>query len=96
MPGLRCTTPDYLPIVGQAPIYDEMLETFAKLRVGANSCRHLHGHYYEGLYLNIGHGSKGAFTTPISAAFITQEICGGISPLNETAPDNVIPRAFYH
>lgn len=92
--GLRCTTPDYIPIVGQAPVFDEMLATFAKLRVGANSCKHLYGHYYEGLYLNIGHGSKGLFTTPIAAELITQEICGGAPPVNENLRTMLSPARF--
>jgi tRNA 5-methylaminomethyl-2-thiouridine biosynthesis bifunctional protein len=92
--GLRCTTPDYIPIVGQAPIYSDMLETFAKLRVGANSCKHLYGHYYEGLYVNIGHGSKGAFTTPVAADIISQMICGGAPPVNETIRSMLSPARF--
>jgi len=92
--GLRCTTPDYLPIVGRAPVYNEMLQTFAKLRVGANSCKHLYGHYHENLYVNVGHGSKGLFTTPLAAAFIKSEICGGISPFSEEQKAMISPSRF--
>ncbi len=92
--GLRCTTPDYLPIVGQAPIYDKMLETFSSLRVGANNCKALYGHYYSGLFVNIGHGSKGAFTTPVAAELIANEICGGLLPVNESLKSMLSPARF--
>ncbi|KZY66832.1 hypothetical protein A3735_00825, partial [Oleiphilus sp. HI0061] len=92
--GLRCTTPDYLPIVGLAPNFEQMKETFAKLRVGANSCKHLYGHYYQGLYVNVGHGSKGALTSPVAAELIAHEICGGIPPVNDTHKAMFSPARF--
>jgi len=92
--GLRCTTPDYLPIVGKAPIYDVMLQAFSKLRVGANSCKHLYGHYYTNLFVNTGHGSKGLFTTPLAAAYIRSEICGGIPPFSEEQKAMISPSRF--
>lgn len=92
--GLRCTTPDYLPIIGKAPIYEDMVKTFAKTRVDANSCRDKYGHYYNGLYVNIGHGSKGVFTTPVGAELIANEICGGCPPLNEPLRTMLSPARF--
>tara|TARA_R110001592_G_scaffold52649_10_gene161449 strand:- start:46752 stop:48803 length:2052 start_codon:yes stop_codon:yes gene_type:complete len=81
--GLRCTTPDYLPIVGQAPIAELMIEDFAKLRVDSNACKDKYGSYYPNLFVNIGHGSKGLFTTPLAAQIIRYHICGGLPPCLE-------------
>jgi tRNA 5-methylaminomethyl-2-thiouridine biosynthesis bifunctional protein len=92
--GLRCTTPDYMPIVGLAPIFDDMVSTFEKLRVGANSCHKLYGHYHKNLYVNIGHGSKGLFTTPLSASLIANQICGSPAPFNEELRLMIAPGRF--
>jgi len=92
--GLRCTTPDYIPIVGMAPKYHEMLNIFAKLRVDAKSCNKLYGHYHKNLYVNIGHGSKGLFSTPPAAALIKTLICGGILPFSENHRTMISPARF--
>lgn len=92
--GLRCTTPDYIPIVGPAPDYSAMIETFAGLRVGANSCNREFGHYLPNLYVNIGHGSKGLYTTPISAELIKSYICNSASPISEEQRLMLSPARF--
>lgn len=92
--GLRCTTPDYLPIVGPAPIADQMIESFSRLRVDANACADQYGHYYPNLYLNIGHGSKGLFSSPLSAKLIRHYICGGLSPCSEEHRVMLSPARF--
>tara|TARA_R110002072_G_scaffold303087_1_gene493086 strand:- start:12066 stop:14108 length:2043 start_codon:yes stop_codon:yes gene_type:complete len=92
--GLRCTTPDYLPIVGQAPIADKMIEDFAKLRVDANACKEKYGSYYPNLFINIGHGSKGLFTTPLAAQIIRYHICGGLPPCLEDHRVMLSPARF--
>lgn len=68
--GFRCSTADYLPIVGQATDVSSTLEQFAGLRHDARSCDDLEVPRLKGLYLNIGHGSKGLITCPISAAHL--------------------------
>lgn len=92
--GLRCTTPDYLPIVGQAPIADKMIEDFAKLRVDSNACKDKHGSYYPNMFVNIGHGSKGLFTTPLAAQIIRYHICGGLPPCLEEHRVMLSPARF--
>jgi tRNA 5-methylaminomethyl-2-thiouridine biosynthesis bifunctional protein len=92
--GLRCTTPDYLPIVGQAPIADKMIEDFAKLRVDSTTCKDKHGSYYPNLFVNIGHGSKGLFTTPLAAQIIRYHICGGFPPCLEEQRVMLSPARF--
>jgi tRNA 5-methylaminomethyl-2-thiouridine biosynthesis bifunctional protein len=92
--GLRCTTPDYLPIVGQAPIADKMIQDFAKLRVDSNACKEKYGSYYPNLFVNIGHGSKGLFTTPLAAQIIRYHICGGLPPCLEEHRVMLSPARF--
>jgi tRNA 5-methylaminomethyl-2-thiouridine biosynthesis bifunctional protein len=92
--GLRCTTPDYLPIVGPAPVAEEIISAFARLRVDANACDQQHGHYYPNLYLNIGHGSKGLYSTPLSAKLIRYYVCGGLPPCSEEHRVMLAPARF--
>lgn len=92
--GLRCTTPDYLPIVGPAPIADKMMSSFSKLREDANACRDQYGHYYPNLYINIGHGSKGLFTSPLAAKIIRHYICGGLASCSEDHRVMLSPSRF--
>lgn len=92
--GLRCTTPDYLPIVGRAPMYEIMLDDFAKLRVDSNACKHQYGTYYPNLFVNVGHGSKGLFTTPLAAHIIRHQICGGLPPCIEEHRVMLSPARF--
>lgn len=92
--GLRCTTPDYLPIVGPAPRAEEMIDSFARLRVDSNACNAQYGHYYPNLYVNIGHGSKGLFTTPLAAKIIRQYICGGLPACSEEHRVMLSPARF--
>lgn len=92
--GLRCTTPDYMPIIGRVPDYDEMLERFAGLRKDAKSCKDVYGSYYPNLFMNIGHGSKGLVTTPIAAELISALITGSPNPFDTNQSTTVDPARF--
>lgn len=92
--GLRCTTPDYNPIVGFAPKEEQMVTSFGKLREDASACHDQHGEYYSNLYLNLGHGSKGALTAPISAELIGSLIEGGTAPVAAEQYQMLSPSRF--
>ncbi len=74
--GFRCTTPDYLPVVG--PIVDrprflaiyEPLRKNSKLPVTETSC------YLDGLYVTAGHGSRGMLSCPVSGEILATMITG--------------------
>jgi tRNA 5-methylaminomethyl-2-thiouridine biosynthesis bifunctional protein len=80
--GYRCSTPDYLPIAGPAPIANQYIDQYAKLQHDkkwkfANSPAPLH----SGLYVNVGHGSKGLITAPLAAEYLAASICGEALPI---------------
>lgn len=93
--AFRCSTPDYMPIVGPAPIYDEYVETFSRLRKDKNwrfdgaSAKH-----HPNLYLNTGHGSKGLITCPISAELLASMMCNEPLPLPKNLVDAINPSRF--
>ena len=72
--AVRCTTPDYLPIVGPVPHFDAMRATFKPLAADARARIDQPGDYWPGLFVNTGHGSKGLATTPIAAAMIAAQV----------------------
>ncbi len=72
--AFRCTLPDYLPAVG--PVADEsaMLKHFAPLRKNAKAFIPDTGKYLPGLYINVGHGSRGLAYTPLCAEILAAHI----------------------
>ena len=92
--GFRCTTPDYLPIIGAVPKRDELLKRFAPLRKNAKTKIEADIPYYEGLYLNIGHGSKGLMYTPLSAEIIAATISEEVPPLAKKLRRDIAPERF--
>ena len=79
--AFRCTTPDYLPIAGPAPVQESYLEDYALLRKNARAHIPVEGKHWLGLYLNCGHGSRGMSYAPLCAELIASQICGEASPL---------------
>ena len=92
--GLRCTTPDYNPIVGLAPNFEIMKNRFSKLREDSNACKDIYGNFHPQLFVNVGHGSKGLITTPICAEVIAAEICQSPSPLDSELQQMLSPARF--
>lgn len=93
--AFRCSTPDYMPIVGPAPVYDAFIEHFAPLRKDKNwQFEDVSPKHYPGLYVNTGHGSKGLVTCPISAELIAAMLCTEPLPLPKNMIDTLNPSRF--
>lgn len=92
--GFRCSTADYLPLVGEAPDDQSTVKAFASLRYDANSCQGQPIPRLKGLYVNLGHGSKGLITCPISAAVITGMITNEPCPLPYHLLERIDPVRF--
>jgi len=68
--GFRCTTNDYLPIVGPIPEQDSFLNDYAFYNKSRKAHIPIIGSFHEGLFVNIAHGSRGFSTAPLCAALI--------------------------
>ena len=92
--GIRCTSPDYLPIIG--PIVDEDLfnEQYAKLRKDAKSIFKTIPVYLPGLYVNTAHGSRGLVTAPLSGEILASLICNETLPISNRLIKNLLPNRF--
>ncbi len=92
--ALRCTTPDYLPLIGPAADSDAFCTTFAHWRKDARAELDLEPPYYPGLYLNCGHGSRGMVTGPLSGALIASWVLGEPAPLPWSLTEALHPARF--
>lgn len=71
----RCTSTDYLPLVGPVPAADEFREQYALYGSSKKAhIPHLHNGQ-EGLYINIAHGSRGFSSAPVCAALLRAYLC---------------------
>ncbi|MGQ9427537.1 bifunctional tRNA (5-methylaminomethyl-2-thiouridine)(34)-methyltransferase MnmD/FAD-dependent 5-carboxymethylaminomethyl-2-thiouridine(34) oxidoreductase MnmC [Gilvimarinus sp. F26214L] len=92
--GFRCTTPDYLPLVGPAPDFAAFAERYRALRHNARAGIVDSGAYYPGLYLNVGHGSRGLAYTPLAAATLAAQMSGDLLPLSRDLATALNPARF--
>ena len=92
--GYRCTSPDYLPVVGPAPAYDAFIRDFGALRRNARQSIAHRGPYLPGLYINTAHGSRGLTSTPIAAELLASLICDEPPPLSRTLCRALSPARF--
>ncbi|MDT3721864.1 bifunctional tRNA (5-methylaminomethyl-2-thiouridine)(34)-methyltransferase MnmD/FAD-dependent 5-carboxymethylaminomethyl-2-thiouridine(34) oxidoreductase MnmC [Pseudomonas oryzihabitans] len=68
--AFRCTSPDYLPLVG--PVVDEALfaDRYQVLERDARQVPDQPAPWRPGLYVNLAHGSRGLVTTPLAAELL--------------------------
>jgi tRNA 5-methylaminomethyl-2-thiouridine biosynthesis bifunctional protein len=92
--GVRATTPDYLPICGAATDIEKLKVDFEPLSRDAKWPMSLQAPALEGLYLNLGYGSRGYAYAPLCAEHISSIVCGGSSPLPNHLQRAVHPARF--
>lgn len=92
--GIRCTSPDYLPIVGPVPQQSSFKSDYHYLSKNARKTIDTAGKYWPGLYVNIAHGSKGLAYTPLAAALIASHVAGEAPPVCQAMADTLNPARF--
>ncbi len=92
--AFRCSLPDYLPCVGGLSVVEQLVEDFAPLRKNARAGVTTGGSYWNGLYINIGHGARGLAYTPLSAELLASHICQQPSPLPQELANALNPARF--
>ncbi len=92
--AFRCTSPDYLPIVG--PLADPVRFTDAYARLGkdARQVPDVACPWLDGLYVNTGHGSRGLITAPLSGELIAAWASGEPLPLPRAVAEACHPNRF--
>ena len=92
--GYRCASPDYLPVAGPVPAFDDFVETFGALSKNARQSIAQRGRYLPGLYVNAAHGSRGLASTPLIAELLASMICDEPPPLGRTLCRALSPARF--
>ncbi|MGY0219221.1 bifunctional tRNA (5-methylaminomethyl-2-thiouridine)(34)-methyltransferase MnmD/FAD-dependent 5-carboxymethylaminomethyl-2-thiouridine(34) oxidoreductase MnmC [Endozoicomonadaceae bacterium StTr2] len=92
--GFRCTTPDYLPLVGPVADYEQFDLDFAMLRKNARFPFRQQPNYHEGLYINSGHGSRGLITCLLSGELLAAMISGEALPIASNIASQLHPTRF--
>ena len=93
--AFRCATPDYLPMAGPAPVRDEYQKQYNLLSKDRKwKFEPAAAPNYPGLYLNIGHGSKGLITCPLIAEHLASLITNQPSPLPKDLSNALHPARF--
>lgn len=86
---LRCATPDYLPLVGQLLNAPELVASPPKHKTSAHALP-----WHEGLYVNIGHGTKGLTTAPLCAELLASMMVDDPLPLEPLLAQALEPNRF--
>ena len=85
--AFRCTSPDYLPIIGPLADAGRFTEAYAVLSKDARQTPDTPCPWLDGLYINTAHGSRGLITTPLSGELLAAWLDDEPLPL---------PRAIAH
>lgn len=92
--AFRCIAPDYLPLLGPLPDRAAFIDTYQALAKNARLSISTPGPYQRGLYLNLGHGSRGLTSTPLAGEYLAALINGEPPPLPRSLQLHVNPARF--
>ncbi|MDH0896830.1 MULTISPECIES: bifunctional tRNA (5-methylaminomethyl-2-thiouridine)(34)-methyltransferase MnmD/FAD-dependent 5-carboxymethylaminomethyl-2-thiouridine(34) oxidoreductase MnmC [unclassified Pseudomonas] len=92
--AFRCTSPDYLPIVGPLADAQAFAETYAVLAKDARQVPETPCPWLDGLYVNSGHGSRGLISAPLSGELLAAWLDGEPLPLPRAVAEACHPSRF--
>ena len=92
--AFRCTSPDYLPIVGPLADPAAFAETYAVLGKDARQVPDSPCPWRDGLYVNSGHGSRGLITAPLCGELLAAWLNDEPLPLPRAVAEACHPNRF--
>ena len=92
--SVRAATNDYMPIVGPLPDVEFYRENYCALSNGNQHTKYPNARYREGLYANIGHGSKGFTQSWLASELLYALITGLPLPVDRTVYQALHPGRF--
>ncbi|MCD5992505.1 bifunctional tRNA (5-methylaminomethyl-2-thiouridine)(34)-methyltransferase MnmD/FAD-dependent 5-carboxymethylaminomethyl-2-thiouridine(34) oxidoreductase MnmC [Pseudomonas sp. CDFA 602] len=92
--AFRCTSPDYLPIVGPLAERDAFAQAYAALSKDARQVPEIACPWLDGLYVNSGHGSRGLITAPLSAELLAAWLDDEPLPVPRSVAEACHPNRF--
>ena len=92
--AFRCTSPDYLPIVGPLADAEAFADAYSVLSKDARQIPDTPCPWLEGLYVNSGHGSRGLVTAPLSGELLAAWLDNEPLPLPTAVAQACHPNRF--
>ncbi|TVT82889.1 bifunctional tRNA (5-methylaminomethyl-2-thiouridine)(34)-methyltransferase MnmD/FAD-dependent 5-carboxymethylaminomethyl-2-thiouridine(34) oxidoreductase MnmC [Pseudomonas sp. H3(2019)] len=92
--AFRCTSPDYLPIVGPLADSQAFARAYAALGKDARQVPNIACPWLDGLYVNSGHGSRGLITAPLSGELLAAWLDNEPLPLPRSVAEACHPNRF--
>jgi tRNA 5-methylaminomethyl-2-thiouridine biosynthesis bifunctional protein len=92
--AFRCTSPDYLPIVGPLADSQAFAQVYAALAKDARQVPDIECPWLDGLYVNSGHGSRGLITAPLSGELLAAWLDNEPLPLPRAVAEACHPNRF--
>ncbi|NLQ16579.1 bifunctional tRNA (5-methylaminomethyl-2-thiouridine)(34)-methyltransferase MnmD/FAD-dependent 5-carboxymethylaminomethyl-2-thiouridine(34) oxidoreductase MnmC [Marinomonas sp. M1K-6] len=92
--AFRCAVTDYTPIVGPIQSTEVYQQAYSTLSKNAKWRSDNIAELNQQLYVNIGHGSRGLISTPLSGRYIASLIAGTPSPLEQNVSHTLHPSRF--
>ncbi len=92
--NFRCTTPDYLPMVGPVPRKAEFQQQYKDFQKTSKAFIPEYGNYYQGLMLNVGFGSRGFASAPLCAHIIRSYLTTQNFPIERNVLQAIQPARF--
>lgn len=92
--AFRCTSPDYLPIVGPLADSQAFAQAYTALSKDARQVPDIACPWLDGLYINSGHGSRGLITAPLSGELLAAWLDNEPLPLPRSVAEACHPNRF--
>lgn len=92
--AFRCTTPDYLPVVGPLAEHQAFLQCYAELGKNARKLPQVACPWLDGLYLNSAHGSRGLISAPLAAELLAAWLEDEPLPVPRSVAEACHPNRF--
>lgn len=92
--AMRCTTPDYLPVIGPLANAEAFCHTYAMPGQNARQQPAAPAPWFPGLYANLAHGSRGLITAPLAGELLAAWICNEPLPLPRSVAEACHPNRF--
>ena len=90
----RAGSRDYIPLVGALCDQQALRSSYEALKVDARTEFEGDAPWLSGLYVNLGHGSKGLITCPLSAEVLAAQINAEPYPIEQQLVDILSPQRF--
>lgn len=92
--AVRCTSSDYLPLVGAVPEHDAFVEAYRSLAQRRKKILDIPAPSRQNLYLSTGFGSRGLTAAPLAAEMIASALCAEPMPVPRYLQQALAPARF--